>query len=512
MEELKLYRGEQLLAQIALGEWPLELGRAAGCDLTVDDPELAERHWLALRRFGTVLAYDVSRGRSRSPLPLPLGQRVALGRDHSLVRARRPQPGGLERDTEALREQSDRGGELVLVLGCGREARKLRVGERPLHIGRATDNDLVLADRAASLRHCRLEPVGAGLLLRDLGSSNGTFVNGVRVERAVVAAGVEIRIGRTELRALERDAQGRVLGGELLAESAAMLALLAEARRAATLPWPALVLGESGSGKEGVARLLHSAGPRRGRPLVTLNAGGVPRELVESELFGHERGAFTGATSARRGAFEQADGGTLFLDEIGELPLALQARLLRVLESGEVRRVGAEGVRSVDVRVVCATHRDLRAMVSAGEFRQDLYFRIARLVLEVPPLRARPEDLPLLAECFLRELGPQLGPRELGPEALARLSAYAWPGNVRELRNVLSGAAMASSACAIGPLEIEQALQRLGGVAAERTRVGADGLRHVVQRHGGNLTAAARALGMARSTLRDRLKAGAAPP
>jgi DNA-binding NtrC family response regulator len=284
-----------------------------------------------------------------------------------------------------------------------------------------------------------------------------------------------------------------------------MLAVLAQARRMAELPWPVLIHGESGSGKEGIAALLHEHGPRRGKPFVTLNAGGVPADLIESELFGHERGAFTGAAVARRGVFEQADGGTLFLDEIGELPLALQSRLLRVLDSGEIRRVGAESSRAVDVRLVCATHRDVRALAADGRFREDLYHRIARAVIEVPPLRARPEDVHAIAQRVLRELEPDLGPRNLAPAALARLSAHYWPGNVRELRNVLSSAALASGPGAIEVTEIECALQRVGALAAT-ARISEDSVQQAVARNAGNLAAAARSLGIARSTLRDRVK------
>jgi DNA-binding NtrC family response regulator len=506
METLKLYRGDQLLTQIVLGERPLELGRGPGCDVTLDDPELAERHWLAMRKLGTVVAYDVSVGRSREPRHLPLGQRVALGRDHSVVREEGGAGRGLQRDTETLIVERQTCRVLSVVVGRGADARKLRIGERPLHIGRGADNDLVLPDRAASLRHCRLEPSGEGLLLRDLGSSNGTFVNGVRVERVQIAPGAQIHIGRTELSVVARDAEGRASGTALVAVSASMLAVLAEAERAARLPWPALVLGESGSGKEGIAMLLHEHSDRRAKPLVTLNAGGVPRELVETELFGHERGAFTGATSVRRGVFEQADGGTLFLDEIGELPLSLQARLLRVLETGEVRRVGGESTRVVDVRVVCATHRDLRAMVADGTFREDLFFRLARLVLEVPALRTRPEDVRALCGYFLRELEPLVGARALSKDALTRLCAYPWPGNVRELRNVLSAAAVMACSQTIECAELERAIERLGGLAGAHPDVTLEALQEAVQQHRGNLSAAARALRIPRSTLRDRLK------
>jgi DNA-binding NtrC family response regulator len=337
----------------------------------------------------------------------------------------------------------------------------------------------VLADIAASHFHCRFEPSGDGLLLRDLDSSNGTFVNGLRIDRVLVDGGAEVRVGRSELRILAGDPHGQLSGSALVAQSPAMLAVLAEAQRIARLPWPALILGESGSGKEGVAELLHAKSGRRG-PFCTLNAGGVPAGLCESELFGHERGAFTGASNARRGAFEQADGGTLFLDEIGELPLSLQARLLRVLESGEVKRVGGESARQVDVRIVCATHRDLRSMVAAGTFRQDLYFRIARLVLELPPLRARHEDIRALCVHFLQLLEPTLGRRALEPAALQRLLRYAWPGNVRELRNVLCAAAVMIGAECIELVHVERALDRVGGTGRATAPLASSALQEAI--------------------------------
>jgi DNA-binding NtrC family response regulator len=508
METLKLYRGEQLLTQVALGERALEVGTASGCDLVVDDPDLSARHWLAMRRLGTVVAYDVSLGRRGQPRHLPLGTRVALGRNHSLVRERKPRvesPAVRERDTESLPIERHSCAQIDVVVGQGADARRLRIRDRPLHVGRGADNHLVLVDAAVSEFHCRFEPSGEGLVLRDLSSRNGTFVNGLSIDRVLVDRGAQIRIGRTQLKLVSRDAAGLVTGTRLVAESAAMLAVLAEAERFSTLPWPALILGESGTGKEGIAALLHERGGRPG-PLVTLNGGGVPSGLVESELFGHERGAFTGANNVRRGAFEQADAGTLFLDEIGELPLSLQARLLRVLESGEVRRVGGEITRRVDVRVVCATHRDLRAMVAAGSFRQDLYFRIARLVLELPPLRCRVEDVRALSAYLLQRLEPIVGPRQLTRDASERLCSYAWPGNVRELRNVLSAAAVAAGSQRIELAHIEGALQRLGGFTRSATPMAAAALQEAIDHHRGNLSAAARALGLPRSTLRDRLK------
>ena len=270
------------------------------------------------------------------------------------------------------------------------------------------------------------------------------------------------------------------------------------------MPWPVLVRGETGVGKEHVARALHERGRRQDGPFVPLNGGGLPRELIESELFGHERGAFTGAVQAHRGAFEQAHGGTLFLDEVAELPADLQTRLLRVLESWHVRRVGSEAARRVDVRLVCATHRDLREMVHEGRFRSDLYYRIHRLVVEVPPLRARPADIACLARHFLLQMQPELGERRIDPQALERLHGYPWPGNVRELRNVLELAAVDSDGALIDLAAVDRSLRRVSEPSV--LRPSADSLRETLEQYGGNMSAAARALGIPRSTLRDRLK------
>jgi two-component system, NtrC family, response regulator len=281
--------------------------------------------------------------------------------------------------------------------------------------------------------------------------------------------------------------------------------VLAEARRFAELPWPVLVLGPSGVGKEELAGLLHREGPRARGPFVALNAGGLPRELVESELFGHEKGSYTGAHAQRRGVFEQADGGTLFLDEIGELPMALQSRLLRVLETWTIRRVGAESELPVDVRLVCATHRDLAQMVQEGSFRQDLYYRLANLVLRVTPLRERPDDVLALARHFVGALAPELGGRRLSVAAEERLLAHDWPGNARELKNVLRAAAALSPSPDLDAGDIEGAIARVSGPLARALPDGAS-MERTLARYQGNLSAASRALNMPRSTLRDRLK------
>jgi len=381
-----------------------------------------------------------------------------------------------------------------------------------LVIGSGPEAGLVLRDRAVSARHLSLRPRGGDLELRDLGSRNGSWVDGVRVTEARLRGPARLRLGRTDLQLTyapgERGDGGLPVGpptpGTLVAASPEMTAVLAEVDRLSRLPWPVLVLGETGVGKEQIARALHRRSPRAEGPFVPINAGGLPRDLVESELFGHERGAFTGAHRAHRGVFAQADGGTLFLDEIGELDLALQARLLRVLETGEVRRVGGERPAQVDVRLVTATHRALPGLVRAGRFRADLYYRIARTVVTIPPLRQRPADVAALARHFLAGIAEDVGPRALTPAALAVLEAHPWPGNARELRNVLSMAAAASGALRVDAPAVRAALLRMpDGDASEDP--GPAELSRALALHGGNRAAAARSLGIPRSTFRDRL-------
>ena len=312
-----------------------------------------------------------------------------------------------------------------------------------LSIGSHPSNDLVLSDRKASRFHCELVSDPSGVRLRDLGSSNGTFLEGIRVESAWLRDGNRFVIGTTALVFRTSDAPlevpriSRFHG--LIGDSDTMQELFALMQKCAASDITVLLEGETGSGKEVVASSIHKASARASKPFVVVDCSALPENLIENELFGHERGSFTGAVQSHVGAFEEANGGTLFLDELGELPSDLQPKLLRALEDRTIRRIGGKRRISVDIRVIAATNRNLRTEVNEGRFRADLYFRLAVVRLAIPPLRERPEDLPSLARHLLGHLGAtdaQLA-KFTSPEFSSRLAQQRWPGNVRELRNYL---------------------------------------------------------------------------
>ncbi len=383
-------------------------------------------------------------------------------------------------------------------------------------VGSSTKADLRVIDDTVSSRHCAFVVDGRGVAVEDLTSRNGTFVGSARVREAWTLAGAVVTLGRsTLLVAREEDEEGdaalldvRPLAG-IVGQSIPMRRVAASVRRFARYSAPVLVAGETGTGKELIARALHQEGPRAGRPFVVINVAALPRELVESELFGHERGSFTGATGRRAGAFAEAEGGTLFLDEIGELPLDAQPKLLRALDGYEVRRVGSSGSGArANVRVVAASHVPLEERVESGSFRRDLFHRLEVLVVRVPPLRERPGDVSALARRILADARTEVGPRALTSCAVSRLTAHEWPGNVRELRNVLLRAAdHAGEQAMIDGNMVERAL-RPRGPALARLALTPENARAFFARHQNNLSAAARAAGYPRTTFRKLLHGG----
>jgi len=387
-----------------------------------------------------------------------------------------------------------------------------------IRIGSAPNNEVTIFDPSVSRFHCELRHTEDGFLLRDLGSTNGTVVGGLRIKAALIQDDVVIQMGRSTLRFVPGQEEARVdpsreaRFGELVGRSQGMRDIFGILGKIAGTDLTVTIQGETGTGKDLVARALHDASPRSAGPFVVFDAGAVASNLIESELFGHEKGAFTGATEQRRGAFERADGGTLFIDEIGELALELQPKLLRALEQREVQRVGGAKRIPVDVRVVCATNRSLVEEVKKGRFRDDLYFRISVVVLSLPPLRDRREDIELLVESFLQRGEKKMSAAQ---DAVSVLQNYDWPGNVRELRNVIETARAMCSAEVLHARDLIFAHDQdmsankansmsLAGKTLESIERAA--IAQTLAHFGGNRSAAARALGIAPSTLYLKLK------
>ncbi|MBN2343283.1 MAG: sigma-54-dependent Fis family transcriptional regulator [Deltaproteobacteria bacterium] len=370
----------------------------------------------------------------------------------------------------------------------------------PVHIGTEQHNDLILAsDRLADCR-VTIEEDEQGKWFSSLQSSNARLPK----RREMMEPGKRIALGEYQI-ALTQLPQPTANGPEtfgMIGNSAAIQHLRYEIRRLAPLSGSVLIEGESGTGKELTARALHLKSKRSHGPFIAINCGGITESMAEDIFFGHEKGAFTGAGTTHKGAFERAHNGTLFLDEIGELPLAQQATLLRVLDNGFISRIGSEQAHHVQFRLVCATNRNLLDMIAEKSFRIDLYHRISALQLSTPPLRHRPHDIRLLAEHFLQEFRGEVGPKRLTREAQDRLRNQRWNGNCRELRNVLYKAAALHSSVLIRANELA-----LTGSPRQSPRMLADQcILEELTKVDGNVTAAAKSLGIPRTSLRNRLR------
>lgn len=401
---------------------------------------------------------------------------------------------------------------------------KEQVSDGPEYsIGTAQGNQLVLSDKSVSRHHSTITVTPHGFLLRDLGSTNGTKLGDYRVDAAYLKPGARIQVGLTTL--VFEQAPGEIREplspesrhGNIVGISASMRRVLALLPRIAASESTVLLEGETGTGKGLVAEAIHGASRRAKNPLIVVDCGSIPPTLIESELFGHEKGAFTGAHLGRAGAFEAAEGGTVFLDEIAELPLELQPRLLRALEERTTRRIGSTTAVRRDVRVVAATNRDLRQEVNRGAFRSDLFFRLNTVTLRIPPLRERPEDIPLLVAHFYEQFASgeaASAPAEL-IDALARRS---WPGNVRELRNAVERAVLFAD-CEFAPDEPASESTHAEALPNEDytvpfrtakeqviTRWERRYLEGLMARSKGNVSGAARTARMDRNHLRDLLR------
>ncbi|MDF1564075.1 MAG: sigma 54-interacting transcriptional regulator [Deltaproteobacteria bacterium] len=530
MAELFIHRGKTPLLRLPIDRDRLLLGSGSDCHLVL--PREAAPRQQAELRFGDEgwslhnLTPEGTRLDARTvqeSAPLTDGAVIGLASDWTVVfrLGEATSPGETRRragsgKTRALPDPLPRSqaGELVLRWRRGDESGSRPLGEGPLTLGSDEGNDLVLPDPFASAFHARLLCREGGWWLEDLDSTNGTTVGGLPVERIGLEPGAVVRIGETEL-FLERP-EDRALAGRwgILTRHPALEQVLDQVERVAASEATVTIFGESGSGKELIARAVHLASPRGEGPYIPVNCAAISKELIESELFGHEKGSFTGAHHHRRGAFEEAIGGTLFLDEVGELPLDLQAKLLRALELKEIRRVGSSKPIEVDVRIVAATNRNLQQEVEAGRFREDLFYRLFVVPLTLPPLRQRPEDIELLARYFLLKAAPVAPAPELSAGALALLHGHPWPGNVRELKNTLERALLLREGVDIEPGDITFAAASSPTLAPDAisvtnktlAEIEREAIRVVLEAMGGNRRKTAKVLGMARSTLQVRLK------
>ena len=365
----------------------------------------------------------------------------------------------------------------VVVVAGPEEGREVSL-DSIVNIGTDATCHLVLTDPAVSRKHVTLALDRGGVVVRDLGSRNGTFLASAKIKEAVLPIGAVLTVGQSAITVQPRwyvrelPPSARRSFGEVIGESLAMREIFAVLERVAPTDVTVLVEGESGTGKELVARSIHAASQRASKPYVVFDCGAVPAELAESELFGHKRGAFSGAVSDRAGAFARADGGTLCLDELGELPIDLQPKLLRVLESGEIKPVGSDATKKVDVRLVASTNRELHAEVRRGRFRADLMYRLEVVKLRMPPLRQRPEDVAALASKLLE--GRIAKGDAIGGENLRKLVGYGWPGNVRELRNTLARAVALATAPGKPPPRFADLVLNLGPASTAPSTIGAE--------------------------------------
>jgi DNA-binding NtrC family response regulator len=415
------------------------------------------------------------------------------------------------------------GGTFLVIKGPDR-GEQVALTNKPVTFGSAPACDLVLTDKTVSRRHAMALLEGNEVLVRDLGSTNGSFIQGSRFKEITVGFGAEIKLGRTVIKFLpeeeivepvetEADSFGQLIGRDV--KMRRMFALLQDiSPNDATV----LIEGETGTGKELIAEEIHNHSKRGNGPFVVFDCGAVPRELIESALFGHVKGSFTGAVADRKGAFAEANGGTIFLDEIGELPIDMQPALLRALDKRSVRKVGANVYEKVDVRVVAATNRDLREEVAKKAFREDLYYRLAVIRVHLPPLRERGHDINLLVEHFIKTFsaGRKL---QITAEDMQRLKAYSWPGNVRELRNVIERACVLSKGESLNLDDVlggEGAAQPSLGIRTDLPFKEAKGqlvelfereyIVDLMKRHKMNLSAAAREAQIDRKHLRELIR------
>lgn len=549
MAQLVFSQHQNPLFQVRLHASEMSIGRSEDCDVVLREPYISRRHAIIFHREGQFLLKKQGKGSIKvngeeiEASPLKDQDKIEMGiwlahfqsaQSSQASEETQFSKHGLE-NTQALSQSPENRNALqeedfhLQIIQPQQKMRQITLRPGLFYLGADSNNDFVLQDPYVSSRHVCLNYDSGKIWVRDLESTNGTYLGGVRIREALWRVGEVLRIGQCQCQLLshspslkkEDSAPDSHYFGELFGRSPIMKKLYSELSKVAQTEATTLLLGESGSGKELAARAIHQHSSRSPQPFVAINCGAISRELIESELFGHEKGAFTGAGRSHEGAFGQAKGGTLFLDEIGELPLELQPKLLRVLENKTYRRVGGAQELRADVRVVAATHRDLSQWVEQKKFREDLFFRLFVLPIQLPSLRERREDIPELAQIFLREFSMGGKTKTISEEVIELLKSHSYPGNVRELRNILMRAVVLSQGEEIQPKDIlfPHCLKPSTSQSAELVSVSnpwerieklTDMEREMICRAlkqaSGNKAQAARNLGIAKSTLFAKIK------
>ncbi len=530
MLELVLQRGGKRLIRKTIESDPITIGRDATTTIRLTDDEISRTHCTIERDGDDVLITDRStngtfvNGKPCRRANIIPGDRITLGPWTMAIEAMR---GAASTKTVVAQTQATqvlsydaRTKEIVTehmaftIRAPGRKPKEEKMAGTSFSFGTQAGCTIMVDDAFASRHHCKLALTDSDLKLIDLGSTNGTFIDDMRIEgAATVAEAGTFRIGQTTIayrrtRKPERiDPAQRSQLGRLIGASLPMREIYSLIEKVGPSSATVCITGESGTGKELVAHELHEHSTRAKEPFVALNCGAIPASIIESLLFGHERGAFTGATERSLGLVEQANGGTLFLDEIGEMPMDLQARLLRVLETRSVRRIGGSTENAVDFRLICATNRDLKALLADGRFREDLFFRLYLVPIEIPPLRERRDDIPLLARHLIDRLATDERTPVLSDAAIERLTAYRWPGNVRELKHTIERSVLLAKGHRIDVSDLKIVpLQRATGPALHLRDQERGLISETISACEGNLTHTARRLGIARTTLQKKMK------
>lgn len=531
MTHLVFYKNGSPLLKYPITKEKLSIGREPSCDIVLPDEDISRLHCEISKMGGKFQVKNLSRngtfinGKRADNSAVNEGDQIKLGgwtaklaRGEAAYDRATVSKGGeatkIINYDAAQKVITSEAIELTIKSATGKKSTRTLKTAR-VNIGSAETNDIIIDDDDyISRKHCRLAFENDDLFLIDLGSTNRTFYEGEEVDKIALPRRAKFTVGKTEItikRIEEKEKlhpESEAQMGHMIGVSDSMKEIFALIRRVAATDATVCITGESGTGKELVARSIHDLSNRVKAPFVAINCGAIPPNIIESELFGHEKGAFTGAIQTHRGVFEQAHTGTLFLDEIGEMPADLQTRLLRALETKTVRRIGGHRDIPVDARVIAATNCDLKQKIRQGKFREDLFFRLYLIPIHIPPLRERREDIESLANHFAKLFSADETERAISPKAMERLMRHNWAGNVRELKNTIQravimhkGGAITASDISLTELRGEKDSRSMPLISQEKEAV-----VKALRQSKGNQSKAAHILGIARTTLANKIK------